>query len=128
MEIRHIALIVSPHSAAVSVNDEEVARDDKVIATSGQDYATKFGVEMFIKDLGIAAADIYYLLPDDEKAAVVASLGQVLVGISDGVHRLVSDSDKNPLRPENSPQFCQQIVKKRPSDMLPSYKLISFAL
>jgi hypothetical protein len=38
-----------------------------VIATSGQDFATKFGVDMFIKDLGIAAADIYHLLPDDEK-------------------------------------------------------------
>jgi hypothetical protein len=119
MEIRHIALIVSPHSAAVSVTDEEVAREDTVIATSGQDYATQFGVEMFNKDLGIAGADIYHLLPDDEKAAVVASLGQVLVGISDGVRRLVSDSDNNPLRPENSPQFCQQIVKKRPSDKLP---------
>jgi hypothetical protein len=58
MEIRHMALIVSPQSAAVSVTDEEVARKDKVIATSGQDYATKCGVEMFIKDLGIAAADI----------------------------------------------------------------------
>jgi hypothetical protein len=34
---------------------------------------------MFIKDLGIAAADIYHSLPDDEKAAVVVSLGQVFV-------------------------------------------------
>jgi hypothetical protein len=119
MEIRHTALIVSPHSAAVSVTDEEVAREDTVIATSGQDYATKFGVEMFIKDLGIAAAVIYHLLPDDEKAAVVASLGQVLVGISDGLRRLVSDGDDNPLRPEKVPAVLpQQIVKKRPSDML----------
>jgi hypothetical protein len=120
MEIRHMALIVSPHSAAVSVNDEEVAREDKVIATSGQDYATTFGVETFIKDLGIAAADIYHLLPDDEKAAVVASLGQVLVGISEGVRRLVSDGDNNPSRPETFPAVLpQQIVKKRPSDLLP---------
>jgi hypothetical protein len=89
----------------VSVTDEEV---DKVIATSGQDYATKVGLEMFIKDLGISAADIYQFLPDDEKAAVVTSLGQVFVGISDGVHRLVSDGDNNPLRPENSPQFCRR--------------------
>jgi hypothetical protein len=74
-----------------------------VIATSGQDFATKFGVEMFIKDLGIAAADIYHLLPDDEKAAVVASVGQVLVGLSDGMRRLVSDGDNNPLRTENFP-------------------------
>jgi hypothetical protein len=51
---------------------------------------------MFIKDLGIAAEDIYQLLSDDEKAAVVASLGQVLVGISDSVRRLVSDGDNNP--------------------------------
>jgi hypothetical protein len=88
-----------------------------VIATSGQDFATKFGVEMFIKDLGIAAADIYHLLPDDEKAAVVASVGQVLVGLSDGMRRLVSDGDNNPQEQKTSPQFCR--VKKRPSDMLP---------
>jgi hypothetical protein len=111
-----------------------VAREDKVIATSGQDYATKFEVEMFIKDLGIAAADSYHLLPEDEKAAVVASLGQVLVYIhiytntwpseakyiSDGVRRLVSHGDNNPRRPENPPRSsAEQIVKKRPSDMLP---------
>jgi hypothetical protein len=120
MEIIHTALIVSPHIAAASVTDEEVAREDKVIATSGQDYATKFGVEMFIKDLGIAAVDIYRLLPDDEKAAVVVSLGQVLAGISDGVRRLGSDVDNNPLRPEKFPAVLpQQIVKKRASDMLP---------
>jgi hypothetical protein len=75
-----------------------------VIATSGQDYATKFGVEMFLKDLGIAAADIYHLLPDDEKAAVVDLLGQVLVGISGGVRRLVSDGDNNSPRPEKFPR------------------------
>jgi hypothetical protein len=119
LEIRHMALIVSSHSAAVTVTDEEMAREDTVIATSGQDYATKFGVEMFIKDLGIAAADIYHLLPDYEKAAVVASLGQVL-GILDGLRRLVSDGDNNPLRPEKFPAVLpQQIVTKRPSDMLP---------
>jgi hypothetical protein len=119
MEIRHMALIVSPRSAAVGVTDEEVAREDKVIATSGQDYATKFGVEVFIKDLGIAAADIYHLLSDDEKAAAVASLGQVLVGLSDGVRRFVSDGDNNPPRPENFPVVLPQQIVKRPSDMLP---------
>jgi hypothetical protein len=120
MEIRPMALIVSPRSAAVSVTDDEVAREDKVIARSGQDYATKFGVEVFIKDLGIATADIYHLLPDDEKAAAVASLGQVLGGISDDVRRFVSDGDNNPPRPEKFPAVLpQQIVKKRPSHMLP---------
>jgi hypothetical protein len=74
---------------------------------------------MFIKDLGIAAADIYHLLPDDENTAVVASLGLVLVGISDGVRRLVSDGDNNPLRPEKFPPVLpQQIATTRPSDML----------
>jgi hypothetical protein len=102
-ELSLLAIDCVPHSAAVSVTDEEVAREDKVIATSGQDYATKFGVEMFIKDLGIAAADIYLLLPDAEKAAVVASLGQILVGISEGMRRLVSDGDNSPLRTENFP-------------------------
>jgi hypothetical protein len=102
-ELSLLAIDCVPHSAPVSVTDEEVAREDKVIATSGQDYATKFGVEMFKKDLGIAAADIYHLLPDDEKAAVVASLGQVLVGISDGMRRLVSAGDNNPPRTEKFP-------------------------
>jgi hypothetical protein len=46
METRHMVLIVSPRSAAVSVSDEEVAREDKVIAKSGQAYVTKFGVEI----------------------------------------------------------------------------------
>jgi hypothetical protein len=36
MEIRHMALLVSPHSADVSVTDEDVAREDKAIATSAE--------------------------------------------------------------------------------------------
>ena len=80
----------------------------------------KIYVDMFIRDLGRAAADIYLLLPNDEQAAVVASFGQVLVGISDGVHRLVSDGENNPLIPKNFPAILpQQIVKNRSSDMMP---------
>jgi hypothetical protein len=75
VEIRHTALIATPHSAAVSAAEEAVAREDGD-RKSGQDSATKVGVEMFIKDLGIAAADIYHLLPDKEQTAVVARLAR----------------------------------------------------
>jgi hypothetical protein len=105
MEIRCMALIVSPHSAAVSVTDEVVAREDKVIANSGK-TTLQNSVQRCSSRI-LAAADIYHLLRDDEKAAVVDSLGQVLVGISNGVRRPVSDGDSNPLRPEKFPQFCR---------------------
>jgi hypothetical protein len=50
----------------------------------------------------------------------VISLGQILVGISDGVCNLVSGSDESTPLTENIPAFLpQQIVQKRSRDMLP---------
>jgi hypothetical protein len=63
---------------------------------------------------------MYEGMSADEQAAVVSSLGHVLVGIKSGVRGLLSRSHDNPFRLKNIPAVLpQELVRRRARNMLP---------